>query len=274
MNALKSLMLFTPCLLVACGGSGGSSDTASPASTGEDTASTPIVSASQQQINANIQEFSQLTQARQSGSSDNLTGIWIEVAGDIRHESGTEDGESVSGESVENLYRVHFVSDNGTTVDVSDCSTTLTLHTLQYNDSGQLVWRSFKGENKPVGTVTDNRMIDFGTTAYQYPRITANADLTISGDYSSRWMKLSNDLDDSIGSLSGYGQRKPIRCTSLSSTDGSLNDEDVARYNALFRDASGDWLTTDQTSGNAAPVRDGTRFTMVYDSATVHFNLD
>ncbi len=274
MKTIKLLVTLTPFILAACGGggSGGSSGSDSSASPAGDTPLT--TSAQQQQISANIDDFSSQLEAAQSTlSTSSLTGIWMEVAGDIRTENGVSDGETLAAEYTDTVYRVHFVQDNGSSVDVSDCSSALTLYTLHYNDSHQLVWSNFKGATKPVGTVSNNRIIDFGTTTYSYPKATASSEITYSGDYSSRWIKLSDDLQASIGTLGGYGRTKQISCAAIVTGEGTRNDDLAAPYSVLFRDAGGDWLATDETSGNAPPTRSGKAFSMVYDGANVRFTL-
>lgn len=275
MKTIKLLVTLTPFIITACGGGGSGASTGSDASANQTGNTTPAPMTRQQQVDATIADFSGELEAQQSATADaSLSGIWMEVAGDIRTETGTSNGETVNGDYVDSIYRVHFVQDNGSSVDVSDCSTALTLYTFHYNDSRQLVWSNFKGATKPVGTISNNKVIDFGTTAYSYPRATANSDITYSGDYSSRWIKLSNNRQDSIGTLGGYGRTKQISCASIVTGEGTLNEDLAAPYTALFRDRDGDWLSTDNSSGNAAPTRSGARFDMTYDGADVRFNLN
>lgn len=264
MNKSPLLIALVPLFLTACGGGGGSggADSSSPSPSGQ----TPL--------QRNVADFSATLVAGRATTDTDLTGIWMEVSGDARTEEGTAEGRSLSSQSSDEIYRVHFLMDNGSSIDVSDCSTTLSLYTFHKDDNGNVVWSNFKGDPKPVGSVSNKNLIDFGTTDYSGARTNSQSDISYSGQFTSRWVKLSADLQDTIGTLSGAGMNRQIACSSFISSSGTLNGDDAESYAVLFRDSNADWLDTDSDSGNDAPVRSGKSFTLYANGTKVRFTLD
>lgn len=274
MKNAKLLVALAPLILTACGGgSGGNASDASGTVPAESPA-TDSTSQQQQEMAASINSFTTQAQSAAGATSDeNLTGVWLEASGNIWSESGTEDGESVDGSYVDTIAHVHFVKDNGTSVDISDCSSALRLYTFHFDGANQLVWGHFPGDNKPVGTIRNNRVIEFGSTDYSSSKTTANGSSDSSGHFSSRWVKLSSDIGSSIGTLSGYGSNKTISCANILTREGERNGEDAHFYSATFRDTTGEWIFSDSNTGNDNPTRDGIQFSMSYDGAPVKFTL-
>ncbi len=272
MTPTRFLIALAPFLLTACGGGGGSDGSSSGGSSGGSESGRTVTP--QAAVERNINDFINTLAASQSGATDaDLTGVWIEAAADIRNENGVVDGSSYSGDTIDTIYHVHFVMDNGNSIDVSDCSTALTLYTFHYDDSGNLVWSNFKGDTKPVGTLTNNKQIDFGTTAYTGSKTTSSTDTTFSGDYTSRWIKLNTSLQATIGRLSGSGFGKDIACANLSSRSGEVDGDEVESYSVLFRDKDAEWISSTSADGDEAPTRSGKRFTLDIEGANVTFTL-
>lgn len=275
MKNAKLLVALAPFLLTACGGgSGGNTASTSEAGVTVESPAPDSTSQQQREMAASINSFStQAQSAAGATSGENLTGVWLEASGNIWSETGIEDGESVEGSYVDTIAHVHFVKDNGTSIDVSDCSSSLRLYTFHFEGDHQLVWGNFPGNVKPVGTIRDNRVIEFGSTDYSHSKTTANGSSDSSGHFSSRWVKLSSDIGSSIGSLSGYGTNKAISCANILTREGERNGEDAHFYSATFRDTAGEWIFSDSNTGNDNPTRDGIQFSMSYDGAPVKFTL-
>lgn len=271
MTSTRYLIALAPFLLTACGGGGGSSATHSSTTSGD---GAKTLSA-QEVVERNVSDFIDTMAASQSGAADgNLTGIWIEAAGDIRSESGVVEGSSYSSDTTDTIYHVHFVMDNGNSVDVSDCSTALTLYTFHYDEGGNVLWSNFKGDNKPVGTITGNKQIDFGTTPYTGSKTTSSTDLTFSGTYTSQWIKLNSSLQATIGRLSGAGVAKDIACANLVTSTGTVDGDDSETFRVLFRDKDADWMASDSSTGDDLPTRSGKTFTLYVDGVKVLFKLN
>lgn len=273
MKNVRLLFACVPLLLAACGGGGSSGSNAADTQAGGDSP-TPGSNQQQRQMEASINTFS--TQAQRAAgavSGDNLSGVWLEVSGNIWSESGTAGGESVEGSYVDNITHVHFVTDNGNSIDVSDCTSSLRLYTFHLSAANQITWSNFAGDNLPVGTIHNNRVIEFGATPYSHTKFSATDSISSSGTFTSRWVKLSSDIGSSIGTLSGYGTRKNISCANILTREGERNGDDAHAYNATFRDTDGEWLFSDSESGNDNPSREGLQFSMNYDGAPVKFIL-
>ena len=270
MTNSRYLIAFASLLLTACGGGGGadSSSLSSSSDAGK-------VLSAQESMARDINSFINTVASTQSTDSDaNLTGIWIEAAGDIRSENGLVDGMSTSSDTVDRIYHVHFVMDNGNSIDVSDCSTALTLYTFHFDEQGNVIWSNFKGDGtKPVGTVTHNKQIDFGTTRYVGSKTTSTTDVSFSGDYTSQWIKLNTSLQAAIGKLSGSGLSKEVACANLLTSTGEVNGDDSESFSVLFRDKNADWLSSDSSNGDDPPIRTGKTFTLYVSGAKVQFKL-
>lgn len=133
MRKIKLLAVLLPFALSACGGGGSAGGNASSTDTG--TSGSPTTTTKditpEQQLSRNIDDFIAAVQASHAGvASDSLTGIWIEASGKVWNESGYRSGASFSDDHTDTIYKVHFVMDNGNSVDVSDCSKALTLYSL------------------------------------------------------------------------------------------------------------------------------------------------
>ena len=270
MKQTRYLLALAPFLLTACGGGGGSSTTGNSYDTGDNAKDvTP-----QAQVTRNVDDFISDVARTQSSSADaNLTGVWIEVAGDIRNTNGVADGSSTNSDTVDTIYQVHYLMDNGNSIDVSDCSTALTLYTFHFDASGNVIWSNFKGDDKPVGTVTNNKQLDFGTTHYTGSKTNSTSDLSYSGDYTSKWIKLNGTLQSTIGKLYGTGISKNVSCANLVTTTGTVDDNYSESFKALFRDDKGDYLATDSSSGDDLPTRSGKTFTLYVEGVKVTFTL-
>jgi len=281
MKKIKLLLALAPFILSACGGSGGNNGGDNPASdtlntTTSKSGNTATQTVDQQQlVENNINDFVQSARAAGAVAVDsNLTGIWMEVSGKLWTESGYQDNASFSGDYNDTTYKVHFVMDNGNSVDVSDCGRALTLYSFHFDDAGNLIWTNFPGDTKPVGTIANNTFINFGTTAFSGSSTTDTSTRDYSGNFTSQWIKLSSDLKASIGTLSGSGIMKDVSCASILLNDGTLNGDEVHHYTVDFRDTGGNWISTSDESGSAEPTRDGVVFSMTYIGIGVKFTLE
>ncbi|HVL01281.1 MAG TPA: hypothetical protein VM553_15795 [Dongiaceae bacterium] len=276
MKDARILLACIPFLLTACGGGGSSSGSNSSTSDNVSQESPAPDSGSQQlrEMEASVYGFStQAQQAAGATSGEDLSGVWLEVSGNIWSESGVEDGESIEGSYQDRITHVHFVKDNGTSIDISDCSSALRLYTFHFSTDTQVTWSNFPGDNLPVGTIKNNRVIEFGTTAYNSSKTTTTGSRDSSGQFTSRWVKLSSEVGASIGTLSGYGTRKNISCANILTREGERNGDNAHYYSATFRDTDGEWIFSDSESGNDSPSREGLQFSMSYDGAPVKFTL-
>ena len=280
MKKINLLVAFLPLFLSACGGGGSATGTNDSApnnlnSTGASSGSTSASTSSEQAaIDANINDFISAVQATHGTTpATNLTGIWIEAAGKLWTDTGYKNNASYSASYTDTLYKVHFLTDNGSSVDVSDCGKALTLYSFHFDGAGHIIWSNFQGDTKPLGTITDDRLIDFGTTEYSLSATTSTSTSDIKGSYTSRWIKLSDSFTASIGTLTGIGSPIDVSCTSILTGTGTVNNTATSYYSVDFRDTSGSWFSTSNLSGSPAPTRSGTVFSMTYTGVPVKFTL-
>ena len=264
MNHLKWTLTFVALSLSACGGGGGSKDTASATSSG---------SSGQTYVTQQVNDMTSAFKQRQDApGATNLTGTWIEAAGDVGTASGKYNGSSLNSSWQDLGVQIYQVVDNGPNLTVTPCDTPSTHYTFTYNASGQVVQNS-SDPYSPVGDVTGNNDINFGVTPYTYHVTETTSDYTTQGQSTLHWIKLSTSLTANVGYISATGMSANLTCAYYYQSNYKLSGVAHHEYEVFMQDDNSNQYYATGGDSDALPTRTGNVFSLTYKGVPVTVTL-